>query len=745
MTTRTDVFTWRFGGWLADLPSTVSWTILGGAAVLGLAFVLWSYRHGLTQLPRSRRVALCALRTLIWLGLMVILAAPTRVETVFEGATQRPIAVLVDRSASMTTPDHRQRRRLDDALQRWRAVESEVQFQPGAVKSFAFADGVQPVSSPVSGVSLPAGQTNFFSSLVRVLEQAPPGGWGGVVTLTDGLDTSASSSAQGCDQVAQAALAANTPLYFIAGHNRFAGKPFFNLREFVAPNEVAPRSTFRVEAHFDSYQPAPASLPLEFKVNGASRASTTFKVSSGRSLQSWFANVEAESPGELNLELHVGETVARAVVQVAPPPSNRILYFQGALDWGYRFLSDILRRDSSFVITPVFNFPNPQALLPAGALRSLPDRAELANYDIIILANASVIQFSDTQQKALSDWVRDGGNLIFLVPDDDSTEGLSGSELEKMLPVEFLPRVEKERAIETAFNRSRYRGRSSREAEAPPLDSYAWEDTPHVREIFGADTGENKIASPVFSAFAHVARAKPGAEVLARHPTALVAGTKEHAILLALQRYGSGQCAVLTTDALWRWKLQQPSTERGVELFWQRLLSWLDRGRQHGVRFDHPPFRAELNRAVDFRILGAGFEKLTVQASRDQEQTVLAEGVREGEKRVFSWKPAQPGTWEISATNAGGKRTRHWITVETTSTGELSGLPPDEDLLRSLGNRTGGGLLDQEAPTAWKTPAEEKTLVSERAQLLWHHEWLLAGLLALYCAELLLRRKYHLL
>src|SRR4029077_13582271 len=135
-----------------------------------------------------------------------------------------------------------------------------------------------------------------------------------------------------------------------------------------------------------------------------------------------------------------------------------------------------------FTITPVFNFPNPKAPLPPGALRGMPASGqELAAFDIVVLANAAAAQFSPAQQAALSQWVRDGGVLLFLTPDDDSTQGFAGSELEPMLPGVVLPPTGAKSGsiLPLGLRGSLGVGGSG----VPQLTAYAWEDTPRVREI----------------------------------------------------------------------------------------------------------------------------------------------------------------------------------------------------------------------------------------------------------------------
>jgi len=739
---------WAFGGALAGQPPVVAWTVLGGAAVAGVTLVLWSYRRSLVEVTPARRALLCALRSLLWLGLLVILAAPTRVHRSYEQPpAMRPLAVLVDRSASMTTPDNRQRRRVDDALRRWHEMEPAARRAYNRTKTFAFADSVQPAAPGDSPAGIGADQTKFFAAVQRVLADAPAGGWGGVLTLTDGLDTSGTTLTDGVETTARAALEQSTGLFFVPGRNRYVGAPFLDLRDFNVPPQTAPRSTFRVEATFDSFQPAARELEVQFKVNGVARPTTTLRFEAGRRLTAWSTEVQAGETGVIEMELRVGDEIARAAVRIARPASNRILYFQGALDWSYRFLADTLKSDPSFVLTPVFNFPNPNAALPPGALRRMPEiPRELSGFDIVILANAAAGQFTAAQQAALSAWVRDGGVVLFFTPDDDSTQGFAGSELEKMLPVRFAPPQARRAPVATRMLMT-VRGYGGG-ADGTKLQTFEWEKSPRVREIFAEAEKTNAVlVAPLFSEYAHVAQAKPGADVLARHPSELAPDGSERAILLAVQRYGRGQSGVLTTDALWRWKLNQPMEDRGAEVFWHTLFAWLTREHQAGLRFDEAPRVAEVGREISLRVAGAVADKVKVEAVAGEKRLALSETTTEGKTREFGWSPPSEGLWLLTAIDGAGGEARHWIAVKKAAgTGELSGAAPDEELLRTLATRTGGAVLENTPPTAWQeTQREGGTLLGEQKESLWHRQWIFATILGLYCAEMILRRKWRML
>ena len=768
MTDPTHTLAWRFGGPLSGLPPALAWTLLGLAGALGAAWIIVSYRRTLVTLAPGPRRLLVALRLILWTGILLALAGPSRVERTFSQKETRPLAVLVDQSASMTTPDNRHQRRADDALRHWRTLAPAAEAAHGAPRVFAFADSPTPVAlaNASANANLPGGQTRLFASLDRLLADAPPGGWGGIVTLTDGLDTTREASADALAATTRAALAAGTPLYLLPGRNRYAGGDFLTLRELTVPTQVPPRSSFRLEITLDSYQTASRDLALRLKVGDTWREPEIVRLDAGRRALAWSADIAADAPGTIPLELVAGSAPdsprARAEVRVSAPATTRILYYQGALDWGYRFLADILRRDPAFTLTPIFNLApagsaRPRAV-PAGALPGLPDLAAGYDaFDVVVLANATAAQLSAGQQSALSAWVRGGGVLLFLAPDDSASHSFAGSEVEKMLPVVFGsasgeagedPAVTafRQRMREVGGSNTRletqFAAKATRATREPALVSFAWE--PRAAALFGAELIQT---APRFANYARVARAKPGAEILARHPADPAPDGDGHAILLALQRYGRGQSAVLTSDALWRWKLDQPSRERGVEKFWQNLFAWLGRERQRGVRFERAPLLAEKDRELILRVVApAGPLALYARLETTATPLALTPAGEDGPARLFHWTPPANGSWIIEARPGNDAPARHFLTVTSAPDGETSGLPPDDTLLRTLAERTGGAVLADSPPPAWHTAADsDAQLLRETTEPLWHQGWIFVGLLSVYALELVLRRRQRLL
>ena len=740
MTTTTHEFSWLGSGWLASRPPEIAWLLLTTGLALGIVIILVSYRFTLVSLPRRRRAILSVLRFAMSLALLAILAGPTQIERTYDRpASSRPLALVIDRSDSMTTADNRKQRRIDDALLKWHRLEAAARQTFPSRTVFAFAQGMTPVDSPADAGNLPGGRTDLFAAEQAALTRAPAAGWGAIVTLTDGLDTSGADVSEAQRKTVRAALAASTPLFFVVGHNRAIEPPFFRIRELNLPARTAPHSVVRVEAIFDSYQTAASTIPVRLTVAGNARFAAPLQMEAGRHLETWSAELLMESAGTVEVELTAGTEMARAEVRVEPPMSCRILYEAGAPDWGYHFLADILTRGDGFRMTPVFDQPT-TALVP-GSIPRMPDSlAGLQPYDVVVLAGERADRIPSAQQQVLTRWISAGGILVFLASDDESAQGFAGSELEKTLPIVLMP-------ADSATTRISIGGYGDKSGAASPvkLTRFAWENTPLVREIFAQTPDAGLTAeTPLFASFVRIDRSKPGAEVLARHPTE-TGPDGNRAILLAVQRYGRGRSVMFATDALWRWKLNQPSASRGAELFWQHLFSWLSRDSNVGLAFDRPPLRATSGRDVTLRLAGAGTQPVRVEASLGADRVELTEQPAADDSREFRWRPMTGGFWQIEAHSEDGHSARTWLLVDPPSKpGELSGAAPDEDLLRTLAAQTGGAVVE-DIPAAWSQHPPPPQLVSERRQPLWDRAWIFAMLLGLYGVELILRRRWKLL
>jgi hypothetical protein len=758
---------WEFGGPLARLDPRWALILLAASAAAGLVAIGWSYARTRVGLSRGRRIGLASVRSLLWIGLCLALAGPVRIERTVSESPARTLAVLVDRSGSMLTPDRRGRRRVDEALRRWFALAPAGR----AVRVFAFADRLVELPRPDDETApLDPNQTRLFGSLDELMQQAPPAGWAGIVTLTDGRDTASADVTAALDATAALAGRADTPLDFIVGRNlESTESPFVACRELTVPDEVPPHAAFTILLTVDAYSRAARTLPTRVQWAGRWHDAAPLFLAAGRHIAIWREPVAVEAPGLLPIEIEIGRGPDRLRLQTSvrvsdPTRLTHVLYFEGALDWSRKFLDRLLRRDAAFDFRSVVHVQSGGAASAGGdspEVKAIPETAEgFADTDLLVIANASARQFTDRQQQAIAAWVGSGGTLLFLAPDDRATSDYAGTELEKLLPVVFPPRSaapEASAEVRAYRRKMEWLAHSDPQAESDfaqyaidanplaPLAPFAWE--PGARDIFMTD---GAMPAPLFSSYARVARAKPGARVLARHPSELAPGG-DRAILFALQPYGRGQVAALMCDALWRWKLSEPSDRRNVEVFWQQLFAWLGRLRERAaaLRFEAAPLTARQGAPLVLRVVGRRLDGLTAQAALADEPPVSLERIpADTGVAAFRWTPARPGLWAIQASNPPEKTTR-WVSVQAAipePTGEFSGLPPDEATLQVLASRTGGQIVADAAPSAWAAPAaEKKVLVSEQRHRLWDRSFFMIVLLALAAVEWTVRRRSHLL
>jgi hypothetical protein len=469
----------------------------------------------------------------------------------------------------------------------------------------------------------------------------------------------------------------------------------------------------------------------------------------------------------MQLEFRVGEgarsDVATATTQVVDKTDVHILYYQGSLLWGYRYLLTALQGDPSFhlsaILNPALNMQLTSTAPDGPAMRDLPeDAAALKRFQVVILANVFADQLSTRRQTALVNYVRQGGAVLFITPDSGSSAQFAGSLLEQMLPVTFSPPPApgSEGAAEKSFQqRMNEAGGADGELETGFADQMIAGQPPATELLpFKAPPGGDARAArlfeagpnaPKFADYTKVNNVKPGAEVLAVHPDDHSAAGGKPRVLLARQVFGAGSSAVLATDLLWRWKMSVPSESRVVETFWQQFMLLLTRTTTgQGLRLvKDSSAPAQAGRAVSVQVESAAGNPPKVEVvSPTGAKSALAfdsQGGNLAGKVTFT--PDTEGRWELTATDAAGNFARITIPVGARKT-QVESLddPVDVESLRKLAEATGGALVEN--TTAAIQPRIETPQLPEtkRARPLWDTQWLIAALLGIYGVELVLRR-----
>jgi len=738
---------WQFGGWLGTWPAAAAAALLVTLGVAGLAAVVWFYRRARRELTPRARLLLGGLRAALLLLLLLCLADPERVEkTAPPRNPSRTLAVLVDRSASMSTPDHRGGTRLAAAVRCWRQAEPAAAQNFSRVNYRRFANDAQPAASLDDAVNTgaPGTATHLFAALRQALAENPAA----IVCLTDGLDTSTDDAGK----FAAEAVAQGVPLYFVPGENHLLPGSSLELAEVQAPARVLRQTQFTATAVIEATVAQDGELPVELWVNGKKTAAAPLAVRAGHNTLSWAAPVDSGEPGALTLEFRAGDQAASCVAEVTESTTMDVLYYQGALQWGYRFLRGALESDPSFRLTAVLN-PALQVQLTAAsgaALADLPeDAAELRRFQIVVLAHVFADQLTPGQQQALVDYVRGGGGVLFISPDAAAAEGFSGTPLEQMLPVVFATRNDPASAavrqlrLQLSANAAEAGGEMFADGSpAVTLKPFARPaGAPHSATLWLATDATNGEALPQFAANAKVRAVKPGAETLA------VSGAGAPDVLLARQQFGHGFAAALTTDLLWRWKLSLPSSSHAVEKFWQQLLLSLAPAAGEGLRVVKLTPSPTVNAPARFAVNAVNPPTLEAvsPAGARQRLTVTDAATADGPAWQAGFTPTTTGRWEVRATDAAGRLARVVFPVGARpASAELLNLPTDVAGMRQLAESTGGALVRDAAD--FQPPVEATAKPAVKApEPLWHSSGLLALMLGLYATELIARRRCKLL
>ncbi len=759
---------WQFGGWLRQWPAPAAWSVLGGLAVGGAIFVAWMYRRTLRTLPPGARVPLTVLRAAIVLLILLCLANPARVERrPLELSARDTLVVVVDRSDSMTTADHRGATRLASATQLWRQHEAEAgkAFPHVAYRHFAVAAAADADLNAALRANAPGSETHLYDTLRQTLELTP----GAIVCLTDGLDTTDSNA----EALAAEAQRRGVPLYFAPGSNRALTGEIMNIRAVKAPPQVLRQTRFTASALVEVSSAREQDLPVELWSGPTRLAAAHLHTRAGSNTLPWNVQVTTNEPGPMPLEFRAGSSEKQQIVacttQVIDRTKVEVLYYQGALEWGYRYLLAALEGDPSFHMTSILN-PSLNVQMHVGArdhavLPDLPDSARaLKPFQIIVLAHVFADRLTEQQQRALMEYARGGGGVLFIAPDTEATQGFAGAALEQMLPVVFEPRGTSRGEDDLARHfREQMAGADSggdslfdnggRRQSLPRLLPFT---LPPGANQATATIFRNAAPTemPKFCDYAKVRAVKSGADVLAVNGGSVSPGADgPPRVLLARQQFGAGFTAALTTDLLWRWKMSLPSNSRAPETFWQQLLLSLRPPRGGGLRLEKLTPMPTVRVAVAFRVEGSADVNAApaVEALAPDGRHLplpLREGKnggQDGAQWEASFIPDAVGPWEVRATDLAQSLARVTFRVsDKASTAESLDLPPDVEGMRRLAQSTGGALIGDE-PVFQERTAPAGEAPPQRVQPVWNSVWLLGLLLGLYGTELLVRRWFRLL
>jgi uncharacterized membrane protein len=346
-------------------------------------------------------------------------------------------------------------------------------------------------------------------------------------------------------------------------------------------------------------------------------------------------------PGEVSRENNRRTFSVRVVEK-----QLRILYLEATPRWEYRYLKNAILRDTSIQFACLLTEADPR-LGGEGNVRitSFPrEPAELFRYDIVILGDVPREALSQEQLESLRRFVQErGGSLIVIAGERAMPWAYRATPLAELLPV-ALPEAQEEVRADEPF-RLQLTEEGKRHpmlllAGSPEASARVWESLPGMYWA-GA-----------------VPRVKPGATVLAVHPTRR--GESGPLPLLVVQQTGEGRCYLSLVDSTWQWRFRLGDTQ--FYRYWGQVLRWLAPhelpGENRTVRLTADRTRYALGERVTLRarLLTPTFHPLRVPAvtarvrSREAGGATVRLLARPGAPGLYEaeWIPSRAGSYEVA-------------------------------------------------------------------------------------------------
>ena len=550
-------------GWLWAIP-------------LGVVLCLAVLGQGRRGVPRFRILALTCLRLAAMLPLLVLLARPVWIAKEPPAAASRAVALLVDRSESMSLEDL-DVSRYQQALEFLRGRLLPALKSAGLpVQAMLFDQSVQSVDGAVLAAAVPKGKrTNLGGAIAEALQgsaQRPLA----VIALTDGIANESSDNTR-----ALTALVDSGVPFIGVGFGSDQGVRTLSLREVEAPSTVATKTSFGIAAQLEilNTEEMPAFDLLLYRDGQVTQKKA---VNPGRGSRTWLENFQVNEEQEgmhtysvqllpPNLpNLKCINLAGNASVRISDEKELRVLYIQGALTWDYKFINLALHKDQTIKLTGLTRTSKQsvfrQNVESAGELiNGFPTSLEeLAPFRVVVLSNLRPADLTQSQQDVLGRFCGElGGGVLMIGGPATFDSSWQNSRLEQLLPVTFAGSAGVQ-GLDRPF-----RVQLTEEALQNPIFQIA----------DGGQLREGWAQLPTFTQYGRVDTAKPGAQIWMLHPTDN--GPQGRRILMASQRYGAGISAVLSIQNLWRWRLAKDSEPQQFDRFWRQLFRFLsEAGRQ---------------------------------------------------------------------------------------------------------------------------------------------------------------------
>lgn len=770
-------------------------------AILLIVAIAYGLERGA---PRRDVIRLAILRALA-LGLLLAIIFRPAIET-FRYRTQRTVVpVLIDDSASMRRMDAYNDSKERDALAKTLSLNDSPAEHTRAdlaaraidpilknsltdlgydVQLYRFSDEVTPVSN-AHEIEGRGDRTRLGDALFHVLEENR-GRSTPIILISDGR------SNDGRDPREAARFAASEGMQiFTVGVGDPSAPSNLSVEIVEAPDIALENDEIVVTARVSGMGFDAAIVPVLLAVEDAEGGEIETLATAEASLTA------AENQKRVTLRFtprQVGEM--RIVVKVAPRPDEaltddnivrrtiqvkpekiRVLYIEGVPRWEYRYLKNsLLRADKNLIVHCFLTSAGRDFLQECTKgekpLTEIPSDRQtlLENYDVILFGDVPPDRLGATREdrdrfmESVREFVRRGGGFLMMAGEYDSPRSYAGTPIQELLPIELasqddealLPREQKEEFLPRLENPSRPH-ELVRLIDEIDKNRELWEDPNGLRGQYW---------------FCPVKKAKPGAEVLLRHPD--LKNRYGNLVLAATTFVPEGRTMFMGIDSTWRWRYVYG--DQYFERFWRRAIRHLalnrlkSGDRRYNLAVERNVFELNDRAALEARVLDDSF-----QPSRKANQQAFVRALKSGKVTAVTLDsaPGEPGTFRAAFVVNEEGRYESWITSDDTQGGkrvagvEFEARLPDREnrdpmldaaTLRAIASISTSGTaakadsdhyfaLSRIREIARRFPNGGAQVFPEPSEFtdLWDRWWTILALVAVLALEWALRKKSQLL
>jgi hypothetical protein len=719
--------------------------------VAGGVFLWWTYRGIYVRSERGLTWWLMALRAagLLMLVLMLVKPVWTRESEQVEPGR---VALVIDNSRSMGLADASGVSRYELARAAAERIRKALTSGSGARLAVDVYD-IAPRRSMVPLNEIPKEPTvevtDLTTSLRGVLKHRRPRPLAAALLISDGADNSGRPHFRDWEET-------GTPVHTIGFPK--AVELDLAVREPQGSRKVLVHNDLSVAVPVAKTGDPEMKATVTLRIGDKVLATKDVTLPAGNGEQLVGLSIKPDQPGTFEITVEVKSSVAEqdllnnAVnfpLEVVSDPI-RVVYLEGFLRYEYRYLKAHLEEDPDVSLAAVPRRVNPEAGADLG--RGTLSEEQLANFDVVILGDMEGNYLSPAEYQSLLKWL-DGKNHSLLVMGGYHSFGPKGfrdSPLSASLPVVFATStmLQSEKPFVLDLTEKGKAHPIFKVSSDPVQSAKMWKDA-------------------VLDGMSLVAKAKPGADVLAVNPDVQSEG--QPAIAVAVQRSGGGgQVMVLCPDTTWKWSRLPRFLGQGDTLygrFWSQTIRWLagrpdEEGRPLlSVRTERPIYEA--NKKVIVRAsrqarpgtdLTGSKISLTVTDPKGNVVPGLEGKVDSADPDMarIEFYPSNAGAYRVSAElKAGDKLLANGSSGFTVQGADLELSDPSShpENLVAISTSTGGVHVPVDRADEVLTHIDrvERRVALQQKTEFWNSPLLFTAFVALVSGEWFLRRRNHLI